>query len=199
MAKTSKASVTNGMLIALIVVLGLVIAYLSECYKMFWASEDTRSIILMNRDDIEKNVYGDKMKMEIKKEKLSGEMWKDFEQLGTKAIVFFCDSGYVRILNIGARDVKQYRQDEYLDYLHGIGSYLLPLNTLKYDVRNFLRDVLEDKERDDVEDAPLVYGCLIIPNTDRGLKFMSRSSTMDVNCTWEDIGYIYPKEDVSQK
>lgn len=201
MTKTIKASTVNGMLIALIVVLGFVIIYLSEWYKIFSLfSEDARSIILMNKEDIERSVYGDGMKMKIQKKKLSGELWKDYERLRTKAIMVFSDGGYVKIFDIGSGDVKQYKHDEYLDYLHGIGSYLLPLNSLKYDVRNFLRDTLEDKERDEVEDAPMVYGCLIIPNTDKGLKFMSRSRTMDVNCNWSDISYICPKEgSVSEK
>ncbi|CAD26099.1 hypothetical protein [Encephalitozoon cuniculi GB-M1] len=197
MQRKIRVGVVNGTLITAIVMLGAVIIYLSGYYKLiFLFSDDVGNAILMNKEDIERNIYGDGMKIKIPSRRMCGEMWRDFQNMRTDAIIIISQGEYVRIFNIISKEVREYKHDEYIKHINGMGGYLLFLNALKYDIRNFLRNTLENDERDVIEDSPIIYGCLILPNTDGGLKFMSKSKIMDVNCTWNDvIDYVYPEEE----
>lgn len=198
MQKKIKASIVNGVLITVIVVLGGVITHLSRNYNFFSAiSEDTKNIILMNKRDIEKNIYGDRMKVRIPNGSLYKGMWKGFEDLKTNAIIIISQDKVVKIFNIVSKEMKEYNYDVFIGHINSKGGRLSFLNNSKYGIRNFLKDTFESDERYIIEDAPTVYGCLIVPNTDGGLKFMSKSKIMDVDCNWNDIvEYICPDEEV---
>ncbi|AFN84159.1 hypothetical protein EROM_111780 [Encephalitozoon romaleae SJ-2008] len=198
MQKKIKASIVNGMLIIMIVGLGGVITHLSKDYNFFGAvSEDTKNIILMNKRDIEKDIYGDRMKIKIPNRSLCKGMWKGFEDLKTNAIIIISQDEVVKIFNIVSKEMKEYSYDVFIEHINSKGGRLSFLNNAKHGIRNFLKDTFENDERYITEDAPIVYGCLIVPNTDGGLKFMSKSKVMDVDCNWGDIiEYICPDEEV---
>ncbi|ADM12678.1 uncharacterized protein Eint_111790 [Encephalitozoon intestinalis ATCC 50506] len=193
MEKKVKAGLVNSVLISIIIILGIIITHLSFYNSLRdMIFKNPENIILMNKRDIEKNIYGDRMKIQIPPESLSEEMWAGFESLCTNAIIIVSQGDYVKVFNIISRKMNQYKHNEYIKHLESIGNYLFFLNNSNYSIRNFLRDSLGYDGRNVIEDSPMIYGCLILPNTDGGLKFMSKSKIMDVNCNWENImGYIY--------
>ncbi|AFM99451.1 hypothetical protein EHEL_111780 [Encephalitozoon hellem ATCC 50504] len=198
MPKKIRAGIVNGVLITIIIVLGGVIVYLSKhCSFLNEIYEDTRSIILTNKRDIDKNIYGDKMKIRISDRSLYGGMWKGFEELKTNVVIIISQDEVVKVFDIVSKEMKEYNHDEYIEHINRKGSCLSFLNNSRHGIRNFLKDTFEDDERDIIEDAPIVHGCLILPNTDGGLKFMSKSKIMDVDCGWNDIvEYIYPDKEM---
>ncbi|KAH9410719.1 hypothetical protein HK407_12g18510 [Ordospora pajunii] len=198
MAKKISASTTNKYLFVIQVALLGLIAWLAFDLGFIRAPTNDFGLIQRNNnDEIKKYIYDqntNESKMTIDSSKLVNGMWKDYDVVKTKAILMTSDNDHVKIFDLSDSSFKQYEREAYLKYLNDMGGYVPFLRILRYGVRKFLMDTLKDKI-EKFNNAPVMYGCLIMPNTEGGYKFMSRLDVMDVECTWRDIKCIYIKEE----
>ncbi|KAM0671838.1 hypothetical protein CWI42_121770 [Ordospora colligata] len=197
MAGKISAGTTNKYLFVIqIILLGLIVSLLFHLDFIKTPTSDY-GLIQRNNNEIQEYVYDqntNKSKMNVDSSKTVDGMWKHYDVVKTKAILMTSDNEHVKIFDFSNFSMKQYEREAYLKYLNDMGGYVPFLRILRYGIRKFLIDALKDKIEKE-NNAPVIYGCLIIPNTEGGYKFMSRLDVMDVECTWRDIKCVYIKEE----